>query len=318
MTTEQSESNSDRQPIPAYILPYPARDDEVSLIDLWRVLVRRKLIILVILVLALIFASVHLLTIQPVYTASARLAPPEIGDIKALLLGEPETWMVTEEGGRAVGYNVNKSLLGKYGLEAITPISVFQSYVQNYNSAQVRSQFSDSANPINFRISDIDSKNPIAIASLSHRDPEYAASQLNEYVKFVDRYTARKIVENIRLVIQIELEKISRELAVRFGDALELPGKDRGLETEAESPEISNAIASDVDRLQERLTYLKSLSIDHGAVSVIRIDSSAHPPSTPDKSNKRVVLSMAVVLGLFLGVLTAFFAEFINKVRQQA
>ncbi|BAZ94549.1 uncharacterized protein FOKN1_2172 [Thiohalobacter thiocyanaticus] len=275
------------------------------MIDFFRVLARHKLIAFGVFLFVVALAIGYLSVKEPVYTVSSRLVPPDISDIKELLLAEPVLWGMKTEDGKLVGYTTGKSLLNKYGLESITPTSVFESYVKNCNSEEARSRFSGSNNPRSFKISSVNNI-PAIVISLSHRDPEYAATKVNEFVKYIERYTAQKITDDIEQVIEIEVKKLSRDMDAQLSsetiDQVNINSKD---------------ILLDVELLQKRINYLNSLSVDLSNTSVVNVDSPAKPTSVPDKPNKTLILSLSIALGVLLGILSAFIKEFMSKYKKQ-
>ena len=66
---------------------YP-QEDEISLIDYWRVLVKRKSIIIIsgLTAIATIGAVLYALSLTPIYKAKAVFLPPEVSDIQPLLI----------------------------------------------------------------------------------------------------------------------------------------------------------------------------------------------------------------------------------------
>lgn len=305
MTKEQPESIPGREPVPAYILSCVEKGDELSMIDFFRVLAKHKLIAFGVFLFVVALAFGYLSAKEPIYTVSSRLVPPDISGIKEFLLAEPVLWGMKTEDGKLVGYTMGKSLLHKYGLESITPTSVFESYVKNCNSEEARNRFSGADNPRNFKISPVNNV-PAIIISLSHRDPEYAANKVNEFVDFVDRYTAQKITDDIEQVIEIEVKKLSRDINAQLNsEATDQVG-------------INNEdVLLDVELLQKRINYLNSLSVDLSNTTVVNVDSPAQPTSVPDKPNKTLILSLSIALGVLLGILSAFVKEFVNKYKKQ-
>lgn len=302
MTKEQSESSPGSESVPVYVLPCIEKGEEVSIIDFFRVLARHKLVVLGVFLLVFTLAIGYLYVKVPIYTVSARLVPPDIADIKGLLLLEPRLWWIKTEDDKLVGYTNEKSLLDKYGLEAITPASVFKSYVKNCNSEEVRRRFSDPDNSLGFKLSTVNNNNPAIDISISHRDPEYAANKLNEFIDFVDRDTTQKIIDNIKQIIEIEVKKLSRDLDMQLI---------RGVKDQVNIN--SEDVLLDVELLQKRINYLNSLSVDLSNISVVNVDNPAQQPSVPDKSNKSLIILLSIALGVLLGVLSAFIKDFVDK-----
>lgn len=370
MTKDQPDRTPERQPVPAYILPYVDRDDEISLIDLWRVLARRKLVILGVLLATITLAIVYLLVTPPVYRAEARLVAPDIGDIRGLQLGFVD--------------------IKNYGIDAFNPVTVFSTFVRNFNSVSHRRQFYAQYNLKRMYIDDktgdeidenrlfekrfsgnlkinLDEAGVAATGRFSYQDAKQAASLLNDYVKYINDQTVHELLNDIEAIVQTETRRlqqqldsklkvaaqerrdqitryrealdIARELGIREPDDMALASQPtersataeetgvplyaRGtdwLEAEVralESRKSDLPFIEDGYELQGQLLYLQSFSINDEGLATVRVDAPAYPPYSPDKPNKRLTLILAAVIGLFLGVFLAFFAEFTNRARQE-
>lgn len=88
MESKPQENLPDKRPLPVYVLPCADQDDEISLIDLWRVIVARRTLILLSVLAALVLASVYLFLAGPLYRAEAHLLPQQ-QDIQALMIYSP-------------------------------------------------------------------------------------------------------------------------------------------------------------------------------------------------------------------------------------
>jgi len=69
--------------------------------------------------------------------------------------------------------------------------------------------------------------------------------------------------------------------------------------------------------LEEKLTRLESAHVDASRVSAVFVDQPAVPPIQHIKPRRKLVVLLALFGGLFLGVLAAFFADFLGKVRRE-
>lgn len=69
--------------------------------------------------------------------------------------------------------------------------------------------------------------------------------------------------------------------------------------------------------LQERLNSLRSLVIDPRTIRAATVDRVAVVPTEPEKPKKLLVLAVGVCLAAMLGVMAAFFAEFVKGLRRQ-
>ena len=52
-------------------------------------------------------------------------------------------------------------------------------------------------------------------------------------------------------------------------------------------------------------------------MKTVLIDQAAYPPKFAIKPNRRLIVSIATVVGLFSGILLAFFIEFVKNQREK-
>ena len=69
--------------------------------------------------------------------------------------------------------------------------------------------------------------------------------------------------------------------------------------------------------LQEQLALLRSIKFDQEKMNAVHIDQAAYRPNSPIKPNKRLIVSLATVIGLFSGIFLAFFIEFVQNQRKK-
>ena len=65
--------------------------------------------------------------------------------------------------------------------------------------------------------------------------------------------------------------------------------------------------------LQEELTLLRSIKIEEEGMHSVTVDQAAYPPKTRIKPNRRLIVSLSTVVGLFLGICLVFFVSFVQK-----
>ena len=68
--------------------------------------------------------------------------------------------------------------------------------------------------------------------------------------------------------------------------------------------------------LQEKLALLRSIKIEEEGLHAVRIDQAAYPPKNRIKPNRRLIVSLGTVVGLFLGIFLVFFVSFVQKQRE--
>ena len=68
--------------------------------------------------------------------------------------------------------------------------------------------------------------------------------------------------------------------------------------------------------LQESLVLLRSIKIEDEGLHAVSIDQAAYPPKNRIKPNRRLIVSLGTVVGLFLGIFLVFFVSFVQKQKE--
>jgi len=68
--------------------------------------------------------------------------------------------------------------------------------------------------------------------------------------------------------------------------------------------------------LQEILSLLTSIKIETEGQHAVTVDQAAYPPKNRFKPNRRLIVSLGTVVGLFLGIFLVFFVSFIQKQKE--
>ena len=68
--------------------------------------------------------------------------------------------------------------------------------------------------------------------------------------------------------------------------------------------------------LQEKLALLHSIKIEAEGMHAVTVDQAAYPPKNRIKPNRRLIVSLGTVVGLFLGIFLVFFVSFVQKQKE--
>ncbi len=68
--------------------------------------------------------------------------------------------------------------------------------------------------------------------------------------------------------------------------------------------------------LQERLALLRSFKFKAEGMHAVTVDQAAYPSKNRIKPNRRLIVSLSTVVGLFLGIFLVFFVSFVQKQKQ--
>ena len=67
---------------------------------------------------------------------------------------------------------------------------------------------------------------------------------------------------------------------------------------------------------QEKLALLTSIEIEAEGMHAVTVDQAAYPPKNRFKPNRRLIVSLSTVVGLFLGICLVFVVSFVQKQKE--
>ncbi len=114
------------------------------------------------------------------------------------------------------------------------------------------------------------------------------------------------------------LEAELKNLEVRSNEDPFIPGL-RDLQEDLNrlnSISSSDSFISGLRDFQEQLALLRSIKIEEDKLHAVKIDLAAFPPKYPIKPNRRLIVSLGTVVGLFLGIFLVFFVSFVQKQKE--
>jgi len=125
----------------------------------------------------------------------------------------------------------------------------------------------------------------------------------------------------------LEAEVRAMQLRKKHIDAFvpELRDLQRKLELGEDNPRIEilrqrksdNDFISSQDGLQEQLARLEKVHLDPSVIHTMQIDQAAMVPSRPFKPKRGQTVVTGLLGGLALGVMAAFFADFVARARER-
>ena len=184
-------------------------------------------------------------------------------------------------------------------------------YVSFFDLETVRHLVSDAKNSIQEQIVDIEYK----IASKRQMAKQRREDQILRFgealiiarkLAIKDRVDTNTVVQNN----QLNISTSSTPLYYRGFKALD-----------AEIVFLKNRKSDDpfiggLRDLQEELTLLRSFKIKESGMHSVTVDQAAYPPKNRIKPNRRLIVSLGTVVGLFLGIFLVFFVSFIQKQKE--
>ncbi|MEJ1373810.1 MAG: Wzz/FepE/Etk N-terminal domain-containing protein [Candidatus Sedimenticola sp. (ex Thyasira tokunagai)] len=199
-------------PLPyPYYPPHVASEGEISLVDLFRILAKRKVVIVATTLLVTLATLSYALITPTVYNAEAIFLPPSTKDIQLL------------------------NVQGVQGVQGIDVTSVYDVFKKNLNSRALLRRLVEEQELINIlapeRTSDVtvesileefakmlevnsDKKNGVLLfVSLKWREPEQAAAWVNHLSALADRVTVQQLTSDLVGAIDARIRNIESAIS---------------------------------------------------------------------------------------------------------
>ena len=186
-------------------------------------------------------------------------------------------------------------------------------YVSFFDLATVRGMVSDAKNNIEEQILDIE----YSIASKRGMAKQRREDQVIRYQE------AYKIALTLGIKKRVDATNIIQNTQMNVDIATaSTPLYYLGIEALSAEIEILQNRASDdpfisgLRDLQEQLALLRSFKYSAKGMRSVNIDQPAYPPKNRIKPNRRLIVSLGTVVGLFLGIFLVFFVSFIQNQKE--
>lgn len=347
---EEKEINKyQQQPVSLVLVPQHVVEDEISLMDLWGVIVRRKVLVLGVALVCLALSLVYAILASPVYKATAHLLPPMLSQLDGL-----ESHKVTSDSAykifvqnvrsralRRVYFDKNK-LLDKLVFHGhVNPNDVFEAFNRSFVVSGGKGALT---------------------VSFEGEDPSLAAQWVNGLVNMANRRSAQMLVADanasLKNKMQGVLDKISalresfhqrqedKEVRLKEGINLAEALGIKDFTTRSDNNSASNsgeglplymmgykalkaelkllrqrknddAYIPGLRDLQEKLLLLKSIRFDPTLISSVRIDQPAQVPDHHIKPKRRLIIALGVFGGIVAGMFAAFLVDSVARARRQ-
>gem|GEM_PF-304174 len=210
----------------------PYYEDEINLLDIWRILVKQRKWILIITVLVLSISVAYALLAPKIYKVEAKILPPSSSDMEQLQSVQG-AYQIT--GRFRPGLHPARSRLQSVqGAYQITGQELYNHFLTNLQSLTLRRQFYKKNNLLEILDSDQTQKansekvfekfnkllkintprkgKKFVTASLEGGNPIQAAKWLNDFIALADAHTVESISAAIKISIRLKKESVEREI----------------------------------------------------------------------------------------------------------
>ena len=268
----------------------PYDDDEISLIELWQILARRKAFILACFILCLAGGAAFAFLKAPVYEASVKL---RIGQVKGDDAAPPVMLENADE--------LSSRILVQYGEDVAAGIKRERPFI---TTASVQKGVTTTVQ-----------------LTAEGDTPEDAARLLEDVAKGVQKTHTTMFEDNLKPIAE-RLKSLNEQrtaLQQQYADLTQLAEqlKERD-NVQASLLMIERSpITDSLDKqATERLRLTQQMTPP--ATRPTELIGEITAPAKPSKPKKALVLALAAVLGMMGGVMLAFVAEFIAKAKANA
>ena len=268
----------------------PYDDDEISLIELWQILARRKAFILACFILCLAGGAAFAFLKAPVYEASVKL---RIGQVKGDDAAPPVMLENADE--------LSSRILVQYGEDVAAGIKRERPFI---TTASVQKGVTTTVQ-----------------LTAEGDTPEDAARLLEDVAKGVQKTHTTMFEDNLKPIAERlkSLDEQRTALQQQYADLSQLAEKLKDRESVQASLLMieRSPITNSLDQqATERLRL--SQQITPPATRPTELIGEITAPAKPSKPKKALVLALAAVLGMMGGVMLAFVAEFVAKAKANA
>lgn len=323
-------------------------EDEINLLDLWRVLVRQWKVICAITFLSVLGAVAYVLLATPVYETQAVVKPPESRYMEAMNIP---------------------------GISQISSVDIFAQFTGNLKSSFLRQQFVEE-NPqfssLRGNVPNIKegAKNEVGsvFVNLQGYDSKLVADWVNGFILLAERKTIGDFFDGIEIKIANQKKEIENQLQIgrdfagqrrldrialleeqiaiaraakifdrKLSNYITMASQrvDVTLNTEQEPLYIRGVkeLAAEKEELEKRKNDesfivgfrdkqeslaqldagLKQLQAARAIVRAVTVDQPAIQDKKPVKPRRRFVLALSVVFGAMIGVFVAFAVNFVEQ-----
>lgn len=264
---------------------YAEYEDEISLIDLWLVLARRKWLVLGIALLTLLLAGLYAWTRTPMYESRAVVAVGSMGEHGFLEQPDAVVQRLTEE------YHVDDS-----SEEQITP-----PYVD-----EVQKEGGRDSSAVSITVQDT------SAAGAQRYAKQVVGKLLTEH---------NDLFQQALKAQKMRLKSLNDQIA---GFDAQMKSLSEHIEAlKSRDPAQSAILAVEKGKLLEEKPALEEQRVElELAVSGLKAQPtklirSPSLPRGPSNIKTKLYLALGLVLGLMLGVFAAFFAEFLARAREE-
>ena len=324
--------NQSMQHVPQY------QEDEINLLDLWRVVVRQKIWIIIITIVFTSGACIYALSVTPLYTTGTVLLPPISRDIEMLTKLIPQ----------------KIDTMDTPIVDKINENQVFEEFVLNLKNSSLQQEYFNQ-NKLDDVVVRVSGKNPLTVI-IEGKSGNQLAEGLNGFVSYVDEYTSKNIADSFSIklkntisdlqqridFLRLRAKQMRLDMIAALTEQLEIAERMDIIEPQVDVANLptyfrgTRALQAEIDIYQARkendyrphhieillyqadLTKLNKAKIDYSKVHSARVAKIAEQPLKPIKPKINRIVLLWAIIGFTFGIFFAFVKNYIEQQMQDA
>ncbi len=236
------------------------QEDDINLLDYWRVLFKRKLLFLVILSTAFILSAIVSLSLPKIYASTTSLLPPQDSGSGAGLISSQ---LPSGLGGFAGGMLSGKSPIHLW-IGILKSRTVFDEIVEQFNlkSLYQVQTVSDARHLLRTQVHIKKSKEDILSITVEGKNPELITQMANAFVEALDRMNKSILTTSggrLRLFVEKRLKEAKMALTEAENAVRVFQEKNGAVKLDAQSQAIIGAIGTLKGELMAKEVALQTL-----------------------------------------------------------
>src|SRR3990170_3895087 len=193
-------------------------EDEINLLDYWRGLVKRKLIIGLIVIAAIIVSVIYALTLPPIYASTASILPPQEGGGAGGIISQLSGGL----GGLAGSFLGGQTPAGQW-MAILKSRTIKDTIIQRFGLMKIfeAKTMEEAIATLDGMVKISKSKEEVISITAEDKDPKRAAALANAFVEELDRVNKGMVTTSGRRM-RVFIEKRLNEAKIELTKAEEL------------------------------------------------------------------------------------------------
>ena len=309
------------------------RNDEIDLIELFRVLWKKKVWIVLSAFVCTLIAGIYAFTAKEQWTSTAVVVAPRSTDLDTLLPARAEYARIIDDGDFSTG-KLSDSLYGQFKhfllsndlkRQFLEQSEWVKNYTKEMTEEQKRKYIEETVSKylivheVDPKKKDLTELDKIGLKlTFSAETPKDAQSVLTEYVSFVNKYILNQINQEFKLGFNLRLDALKftkEQIEENLTEAkkVQVENLANALDIAKNNPVVYPTNYYSTERQLSKLTKLAPKLDSVENVKAYYYLSSPDYPVTKDKPKKVLIIVSAFITGIIFSIIFSFVFTLIKQ-----